>query len=53
MADVRIRREEIKGIDKQRKCDHCHGYNEDAEGTNEQCDGNCDCDDDACEWHES
>lgn len=55
MADVRIRREEIKGIAKERKCGNCQGCDHDAEGINEkeQCEGNCDCDDDACEWHES
>lgn len=50
MTDTRIRREEIKGIAAERKCQRA-----DAADINEGGSGgftDCDCEDGACEWHE-
>ena len=48
MSDVRIRRDEIKGM-----INGCKNNPEDiAEGNDAcQCEEGCDCDDCACEWH--
>jgi hypothetical protein len=47
MSETRIRREEIKGIAEQRKCERA-----DAADINEGGSGACNCDDGSCEWHE-
>lgn len=47
MSETRIRREEIKGIAEQRKCERA-----DAADINEGGAGVCECEDGSCEWHD-
>ena len=47
MSDTRIKREEIKAMSEQRRNERA-----DAADDNIGAAGGCDCEDDACEWHD-
>lgn len=51
MTDTRIRREEIKGIADERKCERADAADINEGGAGCDCE-DCECSDGACEWHD-